>query len=83
MPDFHFPSDKLTVDVTSGRWMVEVHDVNGEPMQTLKWWHHQGEQSLTVRGVRRKLGVAGEYDEEDEEGYYETMRKLATNCSVM
>ena len=83
LPDFHFPQEKTTVKVTSGKWMMETHDVNGEGMQTLKWWHHQGEQSITVRGVKRKLGVVSDNVEEDEAGYYETVRKLATNCNVM
>ena len=83
LPDFHFPQEKTTVEVTSGKWMMEMHDVNGEGMQTLKWWHHQGEQSITVRGVKRKLGVVSDNIEEDDPGYYETVRKLATNCNVM
>lgn len=83
LPDFHFPADKLSIHVTSGRWAVETHDVNGEILQKLKWWHHQGEQSITVNGVKRKLGVVGSSVEDEDVGYYETVRRLATNCSVM
>jgi Glycoside hydrolase family 5 C-terminal domain/Cellulase (glycosyl hydrolase family 5) len=83
LPDFHFPADKVSVEVTSGTWTIEVHDVDGESMQMLKWFHHEGEQSMTVKGVKRKLGVVGGVIEEEDVGYFETMRRLATNCSIM
>lgn len=84
LPDFHFPANKVSVEVTSGNWIIEAQDVDGEGMQMMKWFHHQGEQTLTVKGVRRKLGVVGENLEEEEEvGYFETMRRFAANCSVM
>lgn len=83
LPDFHFPADKLSVEVTSGTWMIEAQDVDGEGMQVMKWYHHAGEQNMTIKGVKRKLGVVGQTLEEEDVGYFETMRRLATNCSVM
>ena len=85
LPDFHFPSDKVSVEVTSGTWMIDIEDVNGEGMQMMKWYHHEGEQSMTVKGIKRKLGVPGGAFSSDEEevGYFETLRRLTTNCSVM
>ncbi|RMZ89778.1 hypothetical protein DV736_g2987, partial [Chaetothyriales sp. CBS 134916] len=82
LPDFHFPSEKASIRVTSGQWRIETVNVSGEGMQIMKWWHEKGEQSLTVVGVKTKLGAVGEEDEE-ETGYFEMMRKLATNCSIM
>ena len=83
LPDFHFPADKVSVEVTSGTWVIEIEEVNGEGMQVMKWYHHEGEQSMTIKGVKRKLGVPGPNIEEEEVGYFETMRRLAVNCSVM
>ena len=63
------------MEVTSGTWIIEAQEVDGEHMQVMKWYHHQGEQSMTVKGVKRKLGIPGASVEEDEAGYFETMRK--------
>jgi Glycoside hydrolase family 5 C-terminal domain/Cellulase (glycosyl hydrolase family 5) len=83
LPEYHFPADKVSIEVTSGTWIIEVQDVNGEGMQMMKWFHDEGEQSLNIKGVRRKLGIPNGDIEEEEVGYFETMRRLATNCSVM
>jgi hypothetical protein len=83
LPDFHFPADKAHVEVSGGKWMIEIKDVEGETMQTLKWWHGEGEQNIKVTGVKRKLGTLGGEVEEEEYGYFETMAKVAQNCSVM
>ena len=83
LPDLHFPSDKVKVEVTSGTWRIETFDVNGEGMQKMRWWHHAGEQNLNITGVKTKLGKLGEDIEEEEPGYYETVTNIAKNCSVM
>jgi hypothetical protein len=84
LPDFHFPTGKVSVEVTSGSWVIEVQDVNGESMQMMKWYHHEGDQAMTVKGVKRKLGAPGGANADEEEvGYFETLQRLATNCSVM
>ena len=79
LPDFHFPPSATSVQVSGGKWTIDVEDVDGESMQWLKWWHGQGEQNITIKGVNRKLGSANE-DEEVDEGYWQT---LTQNCNVM
>jgi hypothetical protein len=83
LPDFHFPSDKAHVEVSGGKWMIELRDVEGEAMQVLKWWHGEGDQRIKVVGVKRKLGVVGVEGEEEEPGYFETISKVASNCNLM
>jgi hypothetical protein len=82
LPDFHFPPDNTTVEVSGGRWRIDTVDVDGQGMQVMKWWHGAGEQSMTVKGKKRKAGVEGDEDDADAEGggYLETMRD---NCRVM
>lgn len=82
LPDYHFPPEEVAIEVSGGRWRIDVVDVDGQGMQMLRWWHGEGEQSITVRGVKRKAGAASE-DSDGDLGYYETMRMLAANCSVM
>ncbi len=80
LPEFHFPADKTSVQVSGGRWRIENVDVGGEGMQIMRWWHGAGEQSLTVKGVKRKVGTYEEVQEGEEGGYLETMRE---SCLVM
>lgn len=81
LPDFHFPADRLSVEVTGGKWRLEVEEVNGQGMQWLRWWHGEGEQSMTVKGVVKKAGSTT--NQGDEPGYFETMRKVANECRIM
>jgi len=82
LPDFHFPAGKTNVEVSGGRWRIDVLDVDGEGMQVMKWWHGVGDQNMVVKGVKRK---PGELDEEadTEAGYLDTMRSAVTSCVVM
>lgn len=82
LPEFHFPPGKTVVDVTGGRWRIDLVDVDGEGMQVMKWWHGAGEQSMTIKGVKRKPGALEE-EVEGDEGYVETMTRTVQNCSVM
>jgi hypothetical protein len=82
LPDFHFPPGKTSVEVSGGRWRIDAVDVDGEGMQTLKWWHGAGEQTMTVRGVKRKPGNLAEEDDR-EAGYLDTITASAQNCVVM
>ena len=79
LPDFHFPSDRLAVDVTGGKWAITVDDVHGGVVQKLRWWHAEGEQTLKVQGVKRRQGAR--VGREEEEGYLEQCQQ--TRCSVM
>lgn len=80
LPEFHFPPGKTTIEVSGGRWRIDVLDVDGEGMQVMKWWHGAGEQHITVKGVKRKAGALSDEDGETDGGYLETMRE---SCVVM
>ena len=87
LPEFHFPSDMADVEVSSGKWEIKTDDEDGPLVQTLIWWHGEGEQSLKVRGLVRKHNVVE--GSAEEEGYLEQCREaysvnnVANNCSVM
>lgn len=82
LPDFHFPTDKITVQVSGGKWQIEVLDVDGQSMQLMKWWHGVGEQSMTVTGRIRKTGAMGNQHDGDA-GYFDMVRRIASDCTVM
>ena len=79
LPEFHFPRDNTAVEVTSGKWAISVDDKYGGLIQSLRWYHGAGKQSLTVKGVKRRQGMA--LGKEEEEGYYEQCRQRG--CSIM
>jgi hypothetical protein len=76
LPDWHFPRSNTTVEVSGGKWSIDVED----DQQTLKWWHMEGDQTITVKGLIRKEGAAVGNGEE-EEGYLEQCQR--TTCGVM
>lgn len=82
LPDWHFPPGQTNVEVSGGKWRIDFVDVDGEGMQMMKWWHGEGEQSMTIKGLKRKLGVIDQ-NGEDEVGYLESFWKLAANCTIM
>lgn len=63
LPEIHFPSEQVQVEVSSGQWrIVEEESGGGEVgasarVQVLKWWHGEGEQEVVVRGMKRRLGA--------------------------
>lgn len=79
LPEYHFPSEKTRVQISGGKWSIDVVDVDGGSLQLLRWWHGEGEQNVTVTGVKRRQGapIGGQEDE----GYLEQCRK--TDCTVM
>lgn len=80
LPEFHFPRDNTAVEVSSGKWTISVDDVDGGSLiQRLRWYHGAGEQSMKVKGVLRRQGMA--LGKEEEEGYLEQCRQ--SGCSVM
>ncbi|KAK3111061.1 hypothetical protein LTR53_014052 [Teratosphaeriaceae sp. CCFEE 6253] len=92
LPAWHFPqSDPATsVEVSGGKWEIRVQEPTGRGeeghgedarQQVLRWWHGEGEQRITVRGVRRKIGSVR--PAESEEGYMEAYWQMGRNCSVM
>ncbi len=81
LPEFHFPRDNTSVEVSSGKWTISVDDMDGGLIQRLKWFHGAGKQNMTVKGVQRRQGMALGKDE--EEGYMEQCRQKTGSCSVM
>lgn len=64
LPEFHFPQDQMIVEISGGKWTLVHDEVAGTGVQVLKWWHAEGEQSLTVKGITHKLALtAGEAEE--------------------
>lgn len=55
--------------VSGGKWTISVDggdgDGEGGVVQKLRWWHGVGPQNLTVKGVRRRVGMALGREEED------------------
>jgi hypothetical protein len=49
----------------------------------LKWLHKEGEQKMTVRGVKRKIGVVSQDQDEEDSGYFATLRQLTQSCVLM
>ena len=79
LPEFHFPRDGTSVEVSSGKWAISVDDMDGGMIQRLRWQHGAGKQSMTVKGVQRRQGMA--LGKEEEEGYLEQCRQ--SKCEVM
>ncbi|KFA66858.1 hypothetical protein S40285_02299 [Stachybotrys chlorohalonatus IBT 40285] len=85
LPEFHFPKDQCEVVVSSGKWEISSDEEDGTLLQKLRWWHPEGEQTLTVSGVVRKHNVP-EGSAEDA-GYLEQCQQgygfNFGNCGVM
>lgn len=79
LPEFHFPSGQTSVEVTGGKWTISTEDSSGTLQQILRWWHAEGDQMITVRGVVRKQGAI--LGTEEDEGYLQQCQKQA--CTVM
>jgi hypothetical protein len=79
LPDFHFPSDRVAVEVTGGKWTVTSEDVQGGVVQKLRWWHAEGEQRVKISGQVRRMGAM--VGREEEEGYLEQCQQ--TRCALM
>ncbi|KAI9839740.1 MAG: hypothetical protein M1837_002028 [Sclerophora amabilis] len=79
LPEYHFPADNLNVEVSGGKWEISLDDTDTGLVQKLKWWHGEGDQNMTVRGVRRRQGVA--LGNEEEDGYLQQCQQ--SSCAVM
>lgn len=80
LPEFHFPQKDTQVEVSGGKWTISTEDVGDANVQILRWWHAEGEQKLTIRGLKRK---AGAHTSEEEEGYIEQCQQQSPKCVVM
>lgn len=79
LPEFHFPTGQTSVEVSGGKWTISSVETDGALQQILQWWHAEGDQSLTVKGVVRKQGSA--VGTEEDEGYLAQCQRQ--NCVVM
>lgn len=77
LPAFHFPAPH-TVETSGGKWTINSEENNGAVQQILRWWHQEGDQTITVKGVVRKQGSA--LSTEEDEGY---LKQCQRNCVVM
>ncbi|KAF2096393.1 glycosyl hydrolase-like protein [Rhizodiscina lignyota] len=78
LPEFHFPQSNTDVEVTGGKWKISTEEAGEATLQVLQWWHAEGEQTITVKGVKRK---AGALTPEEEEGYLQQCQPQ--RCAVM
>lgn len=83
LPEFHFPQGNTEVQTSGGKWTISIddQDEHGGLQQCFRWWHGAGEQKLTIKGVKRRQGMA--MGKEEEEGYLEQCRQTAGKCAVM
>lgn len=85
LPEYHFPKDQAEVTVSAGKWELSSDDSEGPMLQRLKWWHPDGEQTLSIQGVVRKHNVPEGSTE--EAGYLEQCQQgygfNFGNCTVM
>ncbi|MCJ1320727.1 hypothetical protein MMC15_006068 [Xylographa vitiligo] len=81
LPEFHFPAESSAVDVTSGKWTLNIDDDDDDAglIQRFRWWHGAGEQKLSVKGVQRRQGMS--LGKEEEEGYLDQCQQ--SKCVVM
>ena len=79
LPAFHFPRDKVQVEVSGGKWTISVDGKEGGGIQMLRWWHGDGDNTMTVRGVKRREGITSGNEEDD--GYLEQCQQ--SRCNVM
>jgi hypothetical protein len=58
--------------------------VDGAEQQVLRWWHGEGEQRITVRGVKRPRGAGALGKEQDDnDGYLRQYLEMGKQCVVM
>lgn len=79
LPEFHFPSGQTSVEASGGKWTISTDETNGAVRQMLRWWHAEGDQTMTVKGVVRKQD--GALGTEEDEGYLQQCQRAA--CMVM
>jgi len=79
LPEYHFPESYMQIEVSGGKWSIAPDEEYGGLQRKLRWWHAEGEQKLTARGVKRRQGIV--VDSEEEESYLEQCRQKA--CVMM
>lgn len=85
LPDYHFPKEQCTVEVSGGKWEISTDDEERAWIQKIRWWHGAGKQTLKIKGLIRPHnalpGSAEEagYLEQCQAGYGVDVSK----CSMM
>ena len=79
LPEFHFPRDRTSVEVSSGKWTISADAADEIKIQNLRCHQIKKKKNMTVKGVQRRLGMA--LGKEEEEGYYEKCKQ--SKCSLM
>ncbi|WEW59921.1 endo-1,4-beta-glucanase [Emydomyces testavorans] len=79
LPEFHYPSMHTDVTVSGGKWIIDKQEVGSGIVQHLKWWHAEGDQTIEIRGAKRKAGTIVDID--DDEAYLEQCKQNA--CILM
>ena len=84
LPEYHFPNDACTVEVSSGKWELSNDTEETAEIQKLKWWHGEGEQTLKVTGVVKKVNAGDGGAVAQEGGYYDQCNQAGWgSCSMM
>lgn len=78
LPEYHFGRTATNVEVSGGKWTVDIDGVGGGTVQVLRWWHGVGEQNITIKGVKRQGMDLGS---DEDVGYLEQYRRSL--CSIM
>ncbi|QIX00284.1 hypothetical protein AMS68_005801 [Peltaster fructicola] len=85
LPEYHFPQSNTSVVVSGGKWKIAIEDiegVDGSAQQMLRWWHSEGEQKITVKGVKKPRGKSRS-EEAADEGYLEQYLQMGKSCTLM
>ncbi|KAK6505280.1 hypothetical protein TWF481_007189 [Arthrobotrys musiformis] len=69
IPLYHFPRDKLDVEISDGKWVYESET------QILKWWHSSGAQTLKATGVKRFLQTF------EDDTYFDMVKNVS--CGIV
>jgi len=81
LPEYHFPKDACSVEVSSGKWEISSDEEETVLIQRLRWWHGEGQQTLRVSGVVKKHNIG---EGAEDAGYYEQCNQGAwSNCTAM
>lgn len=57
LPEYHFPPEHVIVKVSGGKWTIGMEQKGNVHIQKLKWWHAEGNQTLSVRCVTTRQDI--------------------------
>lgn len=64
LPEYHFPSQSTEVEPSGGKWTISLEGGDEDKIQTLRWWHGEGDQTITIKGLVQRHGKV--VDNEDQ-----------------